>query len=115
MCQVEFQYDGKSTIIQCNENEKMSEICNKFILKIQVDKNNIYFSYNGKAGNEFNEELTYSQMINPIDKERKYMIILVYNINEKKDNKDLIIKSKYIICPKCNENIKIKINNYIIN
>ena len=46
MCQVEFQYNGIKTLIQCNENEKMSEICNKFILKIQVDKNLLHISLN---------------------------------------------------------------------
>ena len=114
MCQVEFQYKNNSTIIQCNEEENMSDICKKFISKAQIDKNNIYFSYNGKAGSEFNEKLTYSQMINSYDKERKLMNILVFNIDEKEENKS-IIKSKNIICPKCGENIKMKIKDYKIS
>ena len=113
MCQVEFRYNEKSIIFQCNESEKICEICNEFILKEQIDKNNIYFSYNGKIGKKFDEELTFSQIINSIDKEKKNITILVYDINGKK-GKNSKIKSKYIICPKCGENINIYINNYKI-
>ena len=80
MSQVEFKYNGISLIIQCNENEKMKNICQQFCKKAQIDKNKIFFSYNGKAGNEFNEELTFNQMINSIDKNENKMNILVYNL-----------------------------------
>ena len=42
MAQVEFQYNSISTIIQCNEDQKMSEICNNFISKSNLDENNIF-------------------------------------------------------------------------
>ena len=118
MNEVIFDYKGSKTIIQCNENEKMKDICNRFISKILVNKENIYFSYNGKAGNEFNEELTLSEMINSIDKERKKMNVLVYDINiinKRNENNDFIIKSNYIICPECGENSKIKFKDYKIS
>ena len=86
MCQVEFQYNGKKEIIKCNENEKMRDICYRFKLKAKIEKNDIYFSYNGKAGSEFNEELTFYEITNSFDKKRKYMSILVYDINENKIN-----------------------------
>ena len=113
MSNVEFQYKGINTIIQCNENEKMKEICQRYANKVQLDKNNIFFIYDGKSGKDFNEELTFIEMANLIDKEQKKMTILVNNINEINEGKNLI-KSKIVICPKCLENIKMKINNYKI-
>ena len=115
MNQAEFKYKGLSLIIQCNENEKMKNICQQFCLKAQVDKNKIFFSYGGKAGNEFNEELTYNQMINSFDKNEKKMIILVYNISGERELNESFIKSNEIICPKCGEICKIKFNNYKIS
>ena len=113
MNQVEFKYNGLSSIIQCNENEKIKNICQQFCNKSKIDKNNIFFSYDGKAGKEFNEELSYNEMINSIDRNKNKMIILVYDIN-KEENKS-IIKSNEIICPKCGEICKIKFNNYKIS
>ena len=112
MCQVEFLYGGYPTIIQCNENEKMSDICTRFADKTEIDKKNIYFNYDGKAGSEFNEKLTFKQMINSLDKQRKKMTILVND--DTNNEQDKIIKSKEVICPKCGKNIKIKIKDYKI-
>ena len=50
ICQVEFRFNGDVTIIQCNEDDKMSKICDKYSSKIQVDKKDIYFTYNGVTG-----------------------------------------------------------------
>ena len=38
---VEFIYNGINTIIQCKSNEKMKDICQNYINKIKIDKNNI--------------------------------------------------------------------------
>ena len=35
MSEVEFSYNGKITTIQCRKEEKMKDIFNKFLLKIQ--------------------------------------------------------------------------------
>jgi len=113
MNQVEFKYKGLSSIIQCNENEKIKNICQQFCNKAKIDKNNIFFSYDDKAGKEFNEELTFNEMINSIDKNENKMIILVYDINKEEDKS--IIKSNEIICPECGEICKIKFNNYKIS
>ena len=111
MNKVEFRYKNGITIIQCMPNDKMSEICIKFANKAHVDKNSIFFSYNGVGGNEFNEELTFSQMAG--NKNENKMCILVYDLNEENNNKT--IKSKKVICPKCGKNIKLNIKNYKIN
>ena len=115
MSEVEFNYNGIKTIIQCKSNEKMKNICQHFANKIQINKNEIYFSYDGKAGIHFNEELTFEEMINKEDKKRNKMSILVYK-NEFVGNEEEndIIKSKEIICPKCRENIRMDISEYKI-
>ena len=114
MASVEFQYNGTMTVIQCQENQKMKEICNNFITKSKIKENEIYYFYDGKAGAQFNKELTFIQMANSLDKARKKMSILVYDINNNDENKNKI-KSKYIICPECNEDIKMNIKNYRIS
>ena len=48
MVEVEFVYEQKSAKIQCNINEKMKDILNKFVGKIGIDKNKLYFLYSGK-------------------------------------------------------------------
>ena len=115
MSEVEFVYNGTKTIIQCKSNEEMKNICQKFANKIHINKNDIYFSYDGKAGIQFNEELMFEEMINLEDKKRNKMSVLVFQnefIEKKKEND--IIKSKDIICPKCGESITMDIFNYKI-
>ena len=115
MVEVIFNYKGIETIIQCNINDKMKDIINKFISKTQNNIKNKYYFYNG---DKINEELTFNKQANEIDNKRKKMNILVYDEEEKndKDDKDKsIIKSKEIICPECKENILIKFQNNKIN
>ena len=114
MYQVEFKYNGINTIIQCDQDEKMKDIVTNFANKIQRNKNKIYFSYDGKEGNQFNEELSCIQMANSIDKERKKIIVLVNDIIKEIEEEKYKILSKNIICPKCGEIAKIKIKDYKI-
>ena len=115
MAQVEFQYNGINTIIQCNDEQKMYEICNNFISKTNINENNINYVYNGKGGKQFDKNLTFNQIANSYDKARKKMNILVIN-NENINNNNILIRSKNIICPICGEDIKIKkIDNYKID
>jgi len=114
MAEVEFQYNGINTIIQCKEDQKMIEICQNFITKSNIKENNINYFYNGEGGAQFNKNLTFNQMANSIDKETKKMKILVLS-NEKQDDNKKLIRSKKIVCPECGEDVKIKIENYMIN
>ena len=115
MASVEFQYNGGITIIQCQENQKVEEICKSFITKSNIKENEIYYSYDGKAGVQFNKQLTFIQMANSFDKTRKKMSILVFDIDNDNINDNTKIKSKKIICPECNEDIKMNIKDYKIN
>ena len=103
MSEVEFIYNGVKTIIQCNTNDKMKDICQKFKEKAKINNNmNIFCSYDGKVG--FNDELTFEEVANREDKRRNKMNIFIYDNQTVINNKD-IVKSKNIICPECKENI----------
>ena len=113
MVEVEFNYNGIKTVIQCKLNDKIKNICQDYLNEINEDKNNVFFSYNENAGNNFNEELTIQEMINEEDKKRNKMVILVFKSELEKEEND-IIKSKDIICPKCGESIKFEIIKFKI-
>ena len=100
MASIEFIYNGNNIVIQCDINDRMKEIINKYILKSSIDKNSVIFLY---SGNIIDEELKLSEIIekDKIDK----IAILVNSLDDINNNKS-IIKSKFIICPKCKENIK---------
>ena len=115
MAQVEFQYNGISTVIQCQEDQKMIEICNNFIIKSNINKNGLLYCYDGKGVSKFDNNITFNQMANSIDKQRKKMNILVLDNENINDNNKNIIKSKNIICPECGDNIRIEIKNFKID
>ena len=51
MVEAEFIYTGVKTVIQCKEDDKMKDICQKFQEKAKIDNNiNIFYSYNGQVG-----------------------------------------------------------------
>ena len=66
--QVIFNYEGVKTIIQCNINEKMEDIINKFLNKIENKENNLFYLYNGR---QINKELTFNEQANELDKNGK--------------------------------------------
>ena len=89
----------------------MEEICKRYVQIIKQDIDKLIFIY---SGNLIDEELKYEEQINEEDKFRNEINILVYEkyktiINKKK----LLLKE--IICPICQENIFMKINDYQIN
>ena len=119
MNKVEFVYNGKTTVIQCKENEKMSDIINSFGSKALIENNslnNLIFNYDGKGGNLFDKTLSFNEMANSTDKGRRLMKVLVYNNNDDINKiNNFVIKSNNVICPKCGRNIRLKLNNYKIS
>ena len=60
--------------------------------------------------------MNFGQIDNSEDKKRNKMNILVIQDEEQvQSQQDSIIKSKNIICPECNEDIKFKVEDYVIN
>ena len=88
-----FTLDGVDLSIQCNYNDVMKDICQRYVNKIKRDKNTLIFLY---GGSQLNFNLKFKDIIT--DKERKEMKILVYS-NETDE----------FICPKCGEKIKLNI------
>ena len=111
MAEVVFNYEGIDTTIQCNLDDKMKDIINKFLVKINGNENNLCFLYNG---NRINKELTFNEQANDLDKNRKKMNIIITKIDEDINEKNEII-SKDIICPECKENILMNIENFKLN
>ena len=112
MAKVEFNYKGIINTILCSEEDKMEEICKRFATKSAADINDLYFIYSGK---KVDLQLTFDQITNSLDKERKIMSILVYDIVSRSIKMNSKInQSIFPICPKCKESVRFDINNFKI-
>ena len=74
MAEVVFNYKGIDTIIQCNINDKMKDIINKFLIKIGENDNNLLYIY---GDNIINYEFTFIQQANELDKNNNKINIIV--------------------------------------
>ena len=109
MAEFEFVYNQDSVKIQCNINNKIKDIFQKFAVKIGKKVDDLYILYDG---NKINEELTFIETANNIDKKMNKIKAYVYdmeNPNQKSINKKI---SKSIICPHCKENALLGFNEY---
>ena len=77
MASVEFNYEGRSITIQCNNYDTMDKIIRQYLTKSQVNPNSVSFLYNG--GLITNKSLTFDQLSNSYDKSRNKMNVLVTN------------------------------------
>ena len=96
-------------------NDKMNDIINKFLIKIEKNKNdnNLYYIYDG---NIINNELTFIQQTNELDKKSNKMKIIVNSFDDNDNNEEIKKRmSKDVICPECGENIFINIKDFKIN
>ena len=130
--EVVFQYEQQQIIIQCQRNEKMKEISDKFANKVGSNTNNFLFLY---GGHQLDFDLTFEEQSNTEDKNRNKMNVIVSSKNEQNievvqnnsnnvnnENNIIIpnyindsnIKSKDVICPDCKENCRISIVDYKI-
>ena len=90
MAKVVFTYDKIYITIDCRTEEKIKDICQKFLSEIELDINTINFLYNQS---EVNGELTFEQLAKEKDKDRKIIKIIVHEKN-KKYKKEEIEKPK---------------------
>ena len=84
---VVFVLDGIDITIQCLNQDKIKDICQKYAYKIEKNINTLLFLYGGKY---LNFELSFNDQANSIDKKNHEMKVLVYkNENQviKNDNK----------------------------
>ena len=99
MSKVIFTYKGIFVTIECDVKEKIKDICAKFIDQIGLYKEEIIYLYNEI---EINEMLTFEELANESDKERKTINIIVKELND--------IKIKYNKKEKSFTEYKDKIN-----
>ena len=111
MPNVSFIYEGVETTYNCKSNEKIKDIFQIYASRENLDVNKLIFLYNGI---DINREKNVEEIINQADKERDAMNILVFKIYEEVVS-DNLVKSKDIICPKCQENTFIQIKNFKIH
>ena len=77
MASVEFNYEGRSITIQCNNYDTMDKIIRQYLTKSQVNPNSVSFLYNGDLIT--NKNFTFDQLSNSYDKSRNKMNVLVTN------------------------------------
>ena len=111
MILVEFQYNGEDFKIKAQENETMEKICKEFSKKVNNDINQFNFLYSGK---QIDLTKFIDEIINPLDKQRKKMDILVMDKYSTITKNKSMIKSNHIICPTCKECARIDFENYNI-
>ena len=110
MAEVVFNFNGKKTIIQCNKNETMASICQRFASKVNESLDTVYFLY---AGQSINNSLNFEQHAQNEDRVRNKMDIIVNSTDV--ENPEVFHDSKDIICPQCQETCLINIEDYKIN
>ena len=106
---ITFLYGKKEVNIQCDKNENMEIVTEKFCQELNILKRNIKFLYNGTA---LNMDCTEDDII--LNKENKKLIIVEDNFT-KNENKDIFVNSKIIICPECYESASISMEDYLIS
>ena len=113
MTSINFILNNVETKIQCDKNEKMKSIFNRFGIKVEKNIKDLHFLYSGKYFDDDLMELSFNEAANEIDKGRNKMKIIVYEMTTKIENNTKTI-SKEIICPECADSIRINIINYKI-
>lgn len=113
MSSVDFFYEGVPITIQCDENDIMDEIIQRFCKKISKNQDEIYFIYGGEI---IKKNETFTQVASSEDKQRKKLSVLCNIIPKEppKEPESSFKKSKSIICPKCHENALINIKDFKI-
>ena len=112
--EMEFSYNGTNTVIQCGIDEKLKDIFQNFKFKIKAENKKFIYMYNGIFIE--NEELIFNEIANSEDKKRNKMnMIVIEDEGQVQPRQIYFIKSNNIICPECKEDIKFKIDDYVIN
>jgi len=111
MAEIIFTYNTIPTVIPCNKNEFMKEICQRFANKVQINISKVYFLYGGQT---LDINQTFNNVLKDYDKNSNRINVLVYSYENKNENNNPEI-SKDIICSKCGNICLINFNKYKIN
>ena len=114
MASVIFQYDGRSFDIQCTKEEILRTIRQRFINKALInDENSVYYLYQGNQVN-LDSDITLNELLGNNNSNIDSINILVNKVEVPIQTEKVFYTPKFIICPQCGENARIKINNYKI-
>ena len=111
MAQLEFEYSQNVMIIQVNFDDLFKTAFNKYYQKTHIKPNSVVFISNGIKLSE-NKRIMDSMNQMQITNRKMRIYVLPLN-NSQIDN--YIVDSKDIIFPKCFEECRIKIIDYIVN
>ena len=112
MFETVFNFEGKSTSVQCNENDKMIDICKKFCGKVGKEIDNVFFLFQGE---KIDLEKQFKDMV-PKSSENKNKLTILVNDSSDDSKKNTIVDSKQVICPDCEQkSIRLKMKNYQIS
>ena len=114
MASIYFTLNGNRTSMQCSQEEKIQNICQRFAGKSGIDYSTMSYLYDG---NLLNQDITLNELTTKYNKNISDINILVLDLMDNdgsnaENNAD--IKSEILICPKCKEKCRIKINDYKI-
>ena len=84
MSLVEFSYKGRNITIQCNPYDKLQNIIERFLFKSGLNFNSVSFLYSGFQMS--NLGLTFNELANIDDRNRRKMNIIVIDINNNYNN-----------------------------
>ena len=105
MSEVKILYNGYQTIIQYESNEKLKDILKRFKIKVNANNKEIVYLYN-------NEILKDDNIIIPQLTSEKIITIIAYDSNNIPTNVNNLVKSDYVICPKCKESAILEEKDY---
>ena len=109
MIQIEFQLDQQTIIIQAKSDETFQAVIDRYIQKTQIQLNSVYFISNGS---QIKLDQTLENAMTELEKQNQKIKVLVNMLEDKSDDKkEVIIKSKDIICPKCSEPCRITLED----
>jgi hypothetical protein len=111
---IEFEFSGAKILLHCKGEDTMKDVFEKFVGKVNLKDNidDFMYLYNGQNLGE-SSSLNLRTIISKGDYENRTMKIVSY-LNKKKTGKVIKSKSKYIICPECEENCLLNIKDYKI-
>ena len=84
MSLVEFNYKGRNITIQCNPYDKLQNIIERFLFKSGLNFNSVSFLHSGFQMS--NLGLTFNELANIDDRNRRKMNIIVIDINNNYNN-----------------------------
>ena len=108
MSNITFLYQNDEISIQCKQKENLLSIFQKFCQKVRIKRENLCFLNNGKM---LTDEMTEEDVL--LNQNKKKLISVIDNLI-KNESEEIIINSKEIICPKCQESATISIEDFHI-